>query len=115
MAKITSFSVLILAVSFLLSMSLFPQPADASEKNPTGLEIGKWSENGQCRGTIEECNGPEIRRSTVETVRYISYDALIPNRVFCSLRGLSYYNCVPNTTANPYQRGCDTMSGCARY
>lgn len=44
--------------------------------------------------------------------RYISYGALFRDRVPCSRRGASYYNCRPGAPANPYYRGCSTITRC---
>ncbi|KQJ88549.1 rapid alkalinization factor 23 [Brachypodium distachyon] len=44
--------------------------------------------------------------------RYISYDALRGDAVPCSRPGVPYYNCRVSTTANPYTRGCDTITRC---
>ncbi|OAY84374.1 protein RALF-like 22 [Ananas comosus] len=46
--------------------------------------------------------------------RFISYGALTKNRVPCSQRGHSYYNCRPRRRANPYHRGCSVITHCAR-
>uniref|UniRef100_A0A0E0M6K3 Rapid ALkalinization Factor family protein n=1 Tax=Oryza punctata TaxID=4537 RepID=A0A0E0M6K3_ORYPU len=46
------------------------------------------------------------------TSGYISYDALFADRVPCSLRGASYYNCQPGAEANPYTRGCSAITQC---
>lgn len=46
---------------------------------------------------------------------FISYLVMDKNRVPCSEKGTSYYNCSPNGTANPYERGCQRITGCARY
>ncbi|XP_040384203.1 rapid alkalinization factor-like [Oryza brachyantha] len=46
------------------------------------------------------------------TTGYISYDALFADRVPCSLRGASYYNCHPGAEANPYTRGCSAITQC---
>ncbi|KAI5009918.1 protein RALF-like 33 [Hordeum vulgare subsp. vulgare] len=44
--------------------------------------------------------------------RYISYDALRGDAVPCSRPGVPYYNCRVSTTANPYTRGCDSITRC---
>ncbi|VAI28952.1 unnamed protein product [Triticum turgidum subsp. durum] len=44
--------------------------------------------------------------------RYISYDALWGDAVLCSRPGVSYYNCRVSTTANPYTRGCESITRC---
>ncbi|KAL6875765.1 hypothetical protein ACP4OV_013278 [Aristida adscensionis] len=44
--------------------------------------------------------------------RYISYDALRSDAVPCSRPGVPYYNCRIMTTANPYTRGCESITRC---
>jgi hypothetical protein len=44
--------------------------------------------------------------------RYISYDALRSDVVPCSRPGVPYYNCRITTTANPYSRGCESITRC---
>ncbi|XVE65614.1 hypothetical protein DITRI_Ditri08aG0014500 [Diplodiscus trichospermus] len=84
----------------------------------------------ECRGSIAEClmlggedssdfdaefaMGSEISRRILATNRYISYGALRRNRVPCSRRGASYYNCQPGAQANPYSRGCSKITRCRR-
>ncbi|ERN11460.1 hypothetical protein AMTRI_Chr03g43720 [Amborella trichopoda] len=46
--------------------------------------------------------------------QYLSYRALLKNRVPCNHRGNSYYNCKPRARANPYRRGCSIITRCAR-
>ncbi|KAJ7946994.1 Rapid ALkalinization Factor [Quillaja saponaria] len=46
--------------------------------------------------------------------RYISYGALRANQVPCGRRGQSYYNCNRRKRANPYRRGCNRITHCAR-
>ncbi|KAK9691926.1 hypothetical protein RND81_09G229300 [Saponaria officinalis] len=89
-----------------------------------GLEIGLFgSGSGSgCRGTVGECFGgedefeidSEVHRRILATGGYISYGALNKNRVPCSRRGASYYNCQPGAQANPYSRGCSNISRCRR-
>ncbi|XVE82140.1 hypothetical protein DITRI_Ditri15bG0122800 [Diplodiscus trichospermus] len=83
----------------------------------------------ECRGSIAEClmeeeessdfdaefaMGSEISRRILATSRYISYGALSRNRVPCSRRGASYYNCRRGSQANPYSRGCSRITRCRR-
>ncbi|KAJ8443527.1 hypothetical protein Cgig2_017010 [Carnegiea gigantea] len=83
--------------------------------------IGSGSGSG-CRGTVGECMGLEeefemdsdIHRRILATTSYISYGALNKNRVPCSRRGASYYNCRPGAQANPYTRGCSAITRCKR-
>ncbi|KAK6937401.1 Rapid ALkalinization Factor [Dillenia turbinata] len=72
-----------------------------------------------CQGSIAEClaNGEfmmdsEANRRILATTTYVSYEALKRNYVPCSLRGQSYYNCRPGAVANPYARGCSTITRC---
>ncbi|KAM0008051.1 putative rapid ALkalinization Factor [Helianthus debilis subsp. tardiflorus] len=56
----------------------------------------------------------ESTRRISATSNYISYRALQGNNVPCSQRGASYYNCQSGGQANPYQRGCSTITRCQR-
>ncbi|KAL3623256.1 hypothetical protein CASFOL_032072 [Castilleja foliolosa] len=75
-----------------------------------------------CRGTVAECLDDEqefdldseSNRRILATRRYISYGALQRNNVPCSRRGTSYYNCRAGARANPYSRGCTTITRCRR-
>lgn len=76
---------------------------------------------GECSGSIAECMvGGEMEmesestRRILATTNYISYGALQGNNVPCSKRGASYYNCRSGGQANPYQRGCSTITRCQR-
>ncbi|KAL3420397.1 hypothetical protein PVAG01_08896 [Phlyctema vagabunda] len=46
--------------------------------------------------------------------KYISYGAMRRNTVPCSMKGQSYYNCHPGAQANPYSRGCSSITRCRR-
>ncbi|XP_071737308.1 protein RALF-like 33 [Rutidosis leptorrhynchoides] len=87
-----------------------------------------------CRGSMAECiaEGGDLnindnddvdefamdseinRRILATNKRYISYGALSRNNVPCSRRGASYYNCRRGAQANPYSRGCSTITRCRR-
>ncbi|XAR48811.1 hypothetical protein NMG60_11031764 [Bertholletia excelsa] len=58
----------------------------------------------------------ESNRRVLEMVqkRYISYDTLKRDLVPCTRPGASYYNCKAAGGANPYHRGCEAITGCAR-
>ncbi|XP_057956906.1 protein RALF-like 33 [Malania oleifera] len=85
-------------------------------------ELGWLSTMSPCRGTVGECFGgdefemeSEISRRVLATRgRYISYGALQRNRIPCSRRGASYYNCRRGASANPYSRGCSAITRCRR-
>lgn len=79
----------------------------------------------ECRGSIAECliagdeglefeMDSESNRRILATRQYISYGALRRNSVPCSRRGASYYNCQPGAQANPYGRGCSSITRCRR-
>ncbi|KAL2941018.1 Protein RALF-like 33 [Bienertia sinuspersici] len=86
--------------------------------------MGFFSSGSGCKGSVGECLGgeneeefemdTEINRRILATNNYISYGALNRNRVPCSRRGASYYNCRPGAQANPYSRGCSAITRCAR-
>lgn len=79
-----------------------------------------WAPEATCHGSIAECIAgrdefdmdTEINRRILATTNYISYGALQRNTVPCSQRGASYYNCRPGAEANPYNRGCSTITRC---
>ncbi|KAI7738941.1 hypothetical protein M8C21_007330 [Ambrosia artemisiifolia] len=54
------------------------------------------------------------RRVLLMGKRYISYETLRRNVVPCGTPGASYYNCKQSGIANPYNRGCETITFCAR-
>lgn len=73
-------------------------------------------------GRIEDEN--EMSMPTEESRRHlnagqdcISYDAMLANKVPCSLKGHSYYDCHNRTGSgpvNPYRRECSTSTNCER-
>ncbi|KVI03990.1 rapid alkalinization factor-like [Cynara cardunculus var. scolymus] len=92
---------------------------------PAAVSGGEFSwlskQGGECSGSIAECMGggelemeSESTRRILATTNYISYGALQGNNVPCSQRGASYYNCRSGGQANPYQRGCSTITRCRR-
>lgn len=64
-------------------------------------------------GKIHEIT--ERNRRVLAGSNHISYGALTANKVPCSNRGQSYYNCGASGKANPYQRGCSAATRCARH
>ena len=74
-----------------------------------------------CNKSIGECLAePEVmmdsetnRRVLAMQKRYISYETLKRDMVPCDRAGASYYNCHARQ-ANPYRRGCEVITGCAR-
>ncbi|CAL5394990.1 unnamed protein product [Camellia sinensis] len=76
-----------------------------------------------CAGKIGDCAVEEAeeefqmdsesnRRVLLIQKRYISYETLKRDSVPCTKPGASYYNC--KGEANPYHRGCEVITGCAR-
>ncbi|KAK6266081.1 hypothetical protein QUC31_016918 [Theobroma cacao] len=53
------------------------------------------------------------RRVLVMQRRYISYETLRRDMVPCAKPGASYYDCNAGQ-ANPYNRGCEVITRCAR-
>ncbi|KAK2968471.1 hypothetical protein RJ640_030082 [Escallonia rubra] len=78
--------------------------------------------NGVCHGRVGDCIDEdeemmvdsEATRRVLRGRRYISYGALQRNNVPCNRRGQSYYNCNSRGKANPYRRGCNVITKCAR-
>ncbi|XP_054806114.1 protein RALF-like 24 [Prosopis cineraria] len=72
-----------------------------------------------CRKSIGEClTDPQMgsdsnRRLLAMQKRYISYETLRRDMVPCDRAGASYYSCHA-TQANPHNRGCEVITGCAR-
>ncbi|EPS64652.1 rapid alkalinization factor, partial [Genlisea aurea] len=58
--------------------------------------------------------GSESDRRQLAAGNYISYGALNRDRIPCSRRGSSYYNCRGGRKANPYTRSCTKATRCAR-
>ncbi|KAK8635629.1 hypothetical protein V6N13_004356 [Hibiscus sabdariffa] len=78
------------------------------------------NESGSCQGSTLGCMANnvddefEFNRRILQTAntKYIGYGALQRDTVPCSRRGASYYNCRPGAEANPYNRGCSTITRC---
>ncbi|XP_076884843.1 rapid alkalinization factor-like [Bidens hawaiensis] len=113
----TSLTSLLLLILLVISAVFLP-PAAAGISDFNWLPL----QGGGCSGSIGECmtDGGELEmesestRRILATTRYISYGALQGNNVPCSQRGASYYNCRSGGQANPYQRGCSTITRCRR-
>ncbi|CAO2144084.1 unnamed protein product [Urochloa humidicola] len=80
------------------------------------LALAVHGTGGHCVGLGEmEMDSEAHRRLLWEATtgrRYISYDALRGDVVPCSRTGVPYYNCRISTTANPYTRGCESITRC---
>ncbi|XP_042487281.1 protein RALF-like 33 [Macadamia integrifolia] len=79
-----------------------------------------------CSGTIVEClsatemememgmDSESNRRVLAMQKRYISYETLKKDMIPCARPGASYYDCNALRQANPYSRGCEVITRCAR-
>ncbi|KAI3706249.1 hypothetical protein L6452_23861 [Arctium lappa] len=67
-------------------------------------------------GDDEMMESESSRRVLLMGKRYISYETLRRDVVPCGTPGASYYNCrgSGNGVANPYNRGCEIITRCAR-
>lgn len=52
------------------------------------------------------------KRMLMMAKKYISYETLKKDAVPCDRPGAPYYNCHGMNKANPYNRGCEMISGC---
>ncbi|PRQ24688.1 putative rapid ALkalinization Factor [Rosa chinensis] len=127
------------AINFLLVMTLAMTMIADSSSNPNHFstdmrKVGavpapKRRDNNNfssCNGFFGDCHSYSDedfmtserrrtrRRHLYEARRYISYRALLKDRVPCGQRGSSYYNCGISRQANPYRRGCSVITHCAR-
>ncbi|KAL4309636.1 hypothetical protein GQ457_01G033670 [Hibiscus cannabinus] len=72
-----------------------------------------------CTKKVEDCLGDEEmesesqRRLLLMQRRYISYETLRRDMIPCEKPGASYYDCHAGQ-ANPYSRGCEIITRCAR-
>ncbi|KAK2642283.1 hypothetical protein Ddye_024046 [Dipteronia dyeriana] len=79
----------------------------------------KTSEIDVMVNKVEDClSDPEMESETSRRVlvmgrRYISYETLARDMVPCTKPGASYYACHQGQ-ANPYNRGCEVITRCAR-
>ncbi|KAM0989579.1 hypothetical protein ACFX15_013008 [Malus domestica] len=67
---------------------------------------------GECL-TEPEMESESSRRILAMQKKYISYGTLNRDLVPCGKPGASYYNCHA-AAANPYNRGCEVITRCAR-
>ncbi|BAT86319.1 hypothetical protein LR48_Vigan03g286000 [Vigna angularis] len=109
------------SASFLLAMFLVAMFIVPSIVGAIVEQRVRWvpKTTAPCQGSIEECMeegefgmDSESHRRILATSQYISYKALQRNTVPCSRRGASYYNCKPGAEANPYTRGCPSITRC---
>ncbi|XP_020088332.1 protein RALF-like 19 [Ananas comosus] len=124
---------LLLAVLLLLLLSVACAAHSAPLDADWGLARLDFEDDEltqACDGTVGECADKDDEDGSAEAeyvdtrrglaaaypgrTRFISYGALMKNRVPCSRRGQSYYNCRRRRRANPYHRGCSIITRCAR-
>ncbi|KAK3431390.1 hypothetical protein EUGRSUZ_E03266 [Eucalyptus grandis] len=101
-------------VCLLLAMAAV---AECYPQDHTRIGLVRHPALGECDGLdLEPEMDSEInRRLLAANRRYISYRALKKNSVPCSRRGHSYYNCSRMKRANPYKRGCSSITRCRRF
>lgn len=69
---------------------------------------------GKCLKEAEiSMDSESNRRVLAMQKKYISYGTLRRDMVPCDRPGASYYNCHARP-ANPYRRGCEVITSCAR-
>lgn len=76
---------------------------------------------GVCNKKIEKCltdveemmDSETNRRILAMQKRYISYETLRRDMIPCATAGAPYYNCQAGAP-NPYNRGCEVITRCAR-
>lgn len=56
----------------------------------------------------------ESARRQLDDRDHIAYRAMRANQVPCNQRGASYYECNRMSKINPYTRGCQRITNCAR-
>nr|XP_009781864.1 PREDICTED: rapid alkalinization factor-like [Nicotiana sylvestris]XP_016468964.1 PREDICTED: rapid alkalinization factor-like [Nicotiana tabacum] len=126
MVKVNSFTILLISSIFLI-VAAAAEATGAHELGFHPMTLSMTSSASSIyEGSIGELlaeNGSDeefsmesesTRRILAYRRRYISYGALSRNRVPCSRRGASYYNCRPGAQANPYRRGCSAITRCRR-
>ncbi|KAI4369259.1 hypothetical protein MLD38_017720 [Melastoma candidum] len=111
----------ILVAFLVLSLSLSPATAAAPQSANTNGSDGETPDLR--RLLLEDVDtGGEMESETSRRLlmmqpvkRYISYETLRRDMVPCTNPGASYYNCeAGRSRANPYTRGCEVITGCAR-
>ncbi|XAR49131.1 hypothetical protein NMG60_11032211 [Bertholletia excelsa] len=114
----------ILALWFIANLMLLSSTSPSlavGESGSQAQQLGEWipvrsgcraAEAGCLTGGEEFELDSEVSRRILATSRYISYGSLQRNTVPCSRRGASYYNCRAGAQANPYSRGCSTITRC---
>ncbi|KAH7833620.1 hypothetical protein Vadar_008134 [Vaccinium darrowii] len=95
-----------------LSSSPSSSPVIGAPSSPSPSPSPSSPAVGEC---IEEMMDSESNRRVLAMQRrFISYETLKRDLVPCTRPGSSYYNCRAAGAANPYNRGCEVITGCAR-
>ncbi|KAI3697069.1 hypothetical protein L6452_29804 [Arctium lappa] len=113
---------LLLPFFFIFLHTHFQISSGVSIFNPNLLKNDEFNPMVKrvCGGKIVECSEDDLmdseinRRVLLMGKRYISYDTLKRDLVPCGTPGASYYNCKGKGVANPYNRGCEIITRCAR-
>ncbi|GMN38039.1 hypothetical protein TIFTF001_007314 [Ficus carica] len=118
MAYFSSTTLLTLLL-FTTALAIAFSTVEGSGDHRLSWVLATSSGGGGCRGSIAECMAvneydmeSESNRRILATSQYISYGSLQRNTVPCSRRGASYYNCKKGAEANPYNRGCSSITRC---
>ncbi|XP_031281051.1 protein RALF-like 33 [Pistacia vera] len=114
MANLLTSRTLLLAVSSMIMIFMMNPLSTVVASGDHQLNLG-WLPTAGSSLVGEEGEfemDSEINRRILATSNYISYGALQRNTVPCSRRGASYYNCQNGGQANPYSRGCSSISRC---
>lgn len=123
-------AVILVAHMIALSFPAVDAASNGGDHHLGWIPTSNSTVGSACRGSMAEClaEGGDLdiddmefsmdseshRRILQNNRRYISYGALSRNNVPCSRRGASYYNCRSGGQANPYTRGCSTITRCRR-
>ncbi|KAL5542785.1 hypothetical protein UlMin_010495 [Ulmus minor] len=121
MSKPRAYFSSIFCLVLLLIQSHFTICNGVSVLELNSLTIGE-NESLEQKGrsqNVEKCSidiemDSEInRRILAMQKRFISYETLKRDMTPCENAGASYYNC-HGKRVNPYSRGCEVITGCAR-
>ncbi|GLJ12975.1 hypothetical protein SUGI_0201920 [Cryptomeria japonica] len=106
---------------FMADLGISVGSADVLWGEEDVLKISSFYSKKNCHGSVGECYldeemdmDPVINKGMLATNKYISYDALLPDRVPCPKTGNSYYNCGISAEANPYRKSCTMITRCER-
>ncbi|XP_057958552.1 protein RALF-like 24 [Malania oleifera] len=111
------FSLILLGAQLLLCDGVPILGMDSLKTSEIGVMPGRvcGAMIGECLPAAEgaEMDSDTNRRVLAMRKKYISYETLRRDMVPCQRPGASYYNCHARQ-ANPYNRGCEMITYCAR-